>query len=144
MNRLKQLLDKAMAKPEFRPDYPVLGVTHCNGAVQYVCEKMGLPEFRGKVANEIVRLVEGQPERFPVVDPVLGQKLALDGRAVLAGIEEEPHGHVALVYPTTTALQRSNKWGGIEVPWIANVGKKNGVMGANWAFGRPPRYWRLT
>jgi hypothetical protein len=50
--------------------------------------------------------------------------------------------HVAVVYPGRPMMY-SGKWN-IRVPCVANVGKKNEVMGANYAFGLyRPEYFAL-
>lgn len=76
---------------------------------------------------------------FASVSAEVAQKLANDGRLVIAGRMDEPHGHVAVVYPGGE-LVNSSKWHE-QAPTCANVGKINGVMGANWCFALPPKYW---
>ena len=53
------------------------------------------------------------------------------------------HGHVAAVYPSHQAMLYSVKWDK-DVPVVASIGKRNGTMGANYAFKKEPRYFIFT
>lgn len=114
------------------------GSTYCNVAVNFVASNAGLKSFKGLVANEIVNLIKRSAD-FAKVSAEDAQKLANDGRLVIAGRMDEPHGHVACVYPGGE-LVNSRKWHE-DAATLANVGKNNGVMGANWCFSLPPAYW---
>jgi hypothetical protein len=117
---------------------PQDGVTFCNCAVNYISGVAGFHGFKGLVANEIINFIKKSPD-FAKVDVPTAQKLANDGRLVIAGRMDEPHGHVACVYPGGEVVN-SRKWHE-EACTIANIGSTNGVMGANWSFGLPPAYW---
>jgi hypothetical protein len=45
-----------------------------------------------------------------------------------------------VVYPFPGAYT-SGKWRRTDVPCVANVGKDNGVMPLNWAFGAAPQLY---
>lgn len=113
-------------------------VTYCNVAVNFIACNVGLKSFKGLLANEIINFIKRSAD-FAKVSAADAQKLANDGRLVIAGRMDEPHGHVAVVYPGGE-LVNSRKWHE-EACTIANVGKDNGVMGANWAFSLPCSYW---
>jgi uncharacterized protein YciI len=112
--------------------------TWCNVAVNHVSCVAGYTGFKGMIANEIVNTVKKSPD-FAKVSAADAQKLAADGRLVIAGRMDEPHGHVAIIFPGGS-LVNSSKWHE-EAPTVANVGVTNGVMGSNWAFRLPPSYW---
>lgn len=113
------------------------GTTYCNFAVDFICKKMGLDIFDGLVANAIVDLMKRTAD-FAIVHCDSAEALANDGRLVIAGIQEQPHGHVAVCMPGKAFY--SGKW--VEnAPLIANVGKRNGIMGANYGFGDKPEYF---
>lgn len=132
--RLKALCDRAVKK--YTPDGDV---TYCNSAVNFICVELGYKGFRGLVANEMVDVMRKSPD-FALVTPDDAQKLANDGRLVIAGIKEDEHGHVAVCYPGGE-VTRSGKWRE-NAPLIANVGKTNGVFNANWGFGlEAPKYY---
>ena len=114
------------------------GSTFCNLATHHIATAAGFIGFKGMVANEIVNYMKKSPD-FAKVTAEVAQALANDGRLVIAGRIDDPHGHVACVLPGGE-LVNSGKWHE-EVPTLANIGKNNGIMGANWAFGLPPTYF---
>ena len=112
--------------------------TFCNVAVNYISCAAGFSGFKGLLANEIINLMKKSPD-FAKVSAENAQKLANDGRLVIAGRMDEPHGHVACVYPGGEVVN-SSRWHE-PAATLANVGKINGIMGANWSFPMPPSYW---
>lgn len=112
--------------------------TWCNVAVNHVACVAGYIGLKGMIANEIVNAIKKSVD-FAKVSAQDAQKLANDGRLVIAGRMDEPHGHVAVVFPGGE-LVNSSKWHE-EAATVANVGKDNGVMGSNWAFRLPCSYW---
>lgn len=115
-------------------------VTYCNLAVDYVARCLGYNGFIALSANQIVEKMRHSPD-FSIVTPEVAQKLANDGRLVIAGAMDDPHGHVAACFPGT-ALP-SKKWNGELAPIVANIGTidRQKIWGANFAFGKEPRYW---
>ena len=111
--------------------------TYCNAGTSFVAGQMGYPGFIALLANQIVSKMRTSPE-WAEVDAGTAQKLANDGRLSVAGIQDEPHGHVAAIYPGAAVF--SGKWKKL-APMVANCGRKNGLMGANYAFSREPQYW---
>lgn len=139
---LRRSIDEAIAR--FIPKKDASGTvveTYCNFGTNHVLKAFRFVEFSGLIANEIVTRMEKHPY-FAKVEGDAAQKLALDGQVVVAGRKDNPHGHVALVYPKKDPMPGSGKWGK-QVPWIGNVGKKNEVCGANYAFGQEPCYYAL-
>ncbi len=140
---LKTSIDEAMKR--FIPKKDASGAvveTYCNFGTNHVLKAFGFKDFVGLVANEIVNRLETHPY-FGKVDAEAAQRLALDGQVVIAGRKAEGHGHVALVYPKKDPMPISGKWKK-PVPWIGNVGKRNEVFGANFAFGEEPCYYALV
>lgn len=111
--------------------------TYCNCAVQYIAEKMGFTGFDDMLANQMIWRMRNAPD-FAVVSPEAAQQIANDGRLVIAGREDQPHGHVCVCAPGTTLY--SGKWRD-KAPMVFNVGARNGLMGANYAFREMPDYW---
>lgn len=123
------------------------GVTFCNRGVHYIASRLGYLGFASKyenqalLANQIVsKFKNGDPD-WARVQAQAAQDLANSGNLVIAGAHGEEHGHVAAVYPGGVCV-KSGKWNGL-CPTVANVGKENGVKGANWCFSDEPGYWVL-
>jgi predicted transcriptional regulator len=135
--RLVDACCEAYDNPAFQPKD---GVTYCNQAVQYVAEKMNYTRFNSKLANQIVQLME-EAEEWREIPIKEAQINANQGRFVVAGLEENPHGHVVVVRPGL--MGTSGKWG-IQVPKVLNVGKENFIAkGLNWAFREKPKVFVL-
>lgn len=135
MERLKAAGEEAVKR--FQPE---ADATYCNVAVSYIAKQLGYQGFVALLANQIVAKMKSSPD-FAEVKAEAAQKLANDGKLVVAGIQDEPHGHVAVVAPGKAIT--SPKWRGALAPLVYNCGKKNGLMGANYAFGAEPKYWAL-
>lgn len=137
---LRDLCDKVMADPALRPNQPEEGMTHCNAAVYAICFPYGY-DFYNKtrkdlmLANEIFYWLK---ENWQQVDGETANKIANSGNIAIAAQQGKPHGHVSVLYPG--AMVYSSKWQK-ECPVLANVGERNGVMGANWAFKKEPYYF---
>jgi len=126
-----------VSSPRFAPKD---GKTFCNLAVDAICSALGYVKFHGLTANEIVDALCSNGD-WTACDETGAAVSAKMGRLAVAALKGEPHGHVAVVYPGPTVF--SGKWKRY-VPKVANVGAKNGVMGANWAFKDPPGYYLLV
>ncbi len=113
-------------------------VTYCNQAVNYIATNLGYTRFQGKLANQMVKLMETSPDWAPL-SAEDAKKAADDGRLVVAGVKGDKHGHVAVVMPGREMVW-SRKWHK-KAPVVASAGKKNWIIGANWAFKDPPGYW---
>ena len=112
--------------------------TFCNMALDVLCKEVwGFKGFTGMLANQIVDRMKNAPD-FAEVGPDAAQNLANDGRMVIAGFKNDPHGHVSAIYPGTCVY--SGKWR-CNAPMSVNVGKRNGLMGTNYAYQTPPIYW---
>jgi hypothetical protein len=123
-----------------RPFAPRDGETFCNEAVQYVAAKMGYDRFEGKLANEIVDTLNND-KRWAKVDSNEAAERASEGRLVLAGRKDQPHGHVCIVRPGT--LEMSGHWKE-NAPKVMNIGKDCFLSkGANFAFQEKPDYFSL-
>ena len=131
---IKAACERAMKRWPISED----GTTWCNAGVNYVATEVGCTEFRGKVANDIVAHILKSAD-FAKVSPSAAQTLANDGKLVIAGIIDHPHGHVAVVMPGCEVFY-SKKWRN-NCPMVGNVGKNNGLMAASWAFNEEPLYF---
>lgn len=131
--RLKEAGEEAVKR--FTPDGEA---SYANLGFSYVAKKMGHRGFDGMQASQIVVRVRSDPD-WSNVTPEAAQKLANDGKLVLAGFQDEVLGHVAAVMPGNAL--RASKWNGELAPIVANVGVRNGIMGANHAFSSRPQYW---
>jgi len=125
---------------ENKPFAPKDGLTHCNEAVQYVAKKFGYERFAGKMANEIVDIVNND-KNWSKVSPQEAAQCAGEGCLVIAAQKGSPHGHVCVVRPGT--LEGSEKWQQ-KAPKVLNIGKDCFISkGANYAFRERPEYFSL-
>ena len=124
------------------------GTTFCNLAVHEILTRLRLPAFclstpnssTPMLANDIAEKLETGCRELNFEE---AHRLALDGAVVIAALKMPEHGHVAVVYPVSYVAS-SAKWGRSDIPMVANVGKDNAVMPANWAFGARPRFWLVA
>ena len=123
------------------PDGSTTSITWCNAFVSYVASECGYHEFKGLMANQIIDHMVKSGDFAEVFDAEAIKNLADDGRLVIAGRKDNPHGHVAPVCPGYD-LVFSSKWKKL-VPTVANSGETNGTAGENWFFGSEPRHWVL-
>lgn len=135
VTKLKRICDAVVKAPTLQAKD---GFTYCNMAVQLICKHMGYDGFEGLLANQIYEKCDTE---FKKVDPKWAAEFAATGGVAIAAVRGSPHGHVAVVYPGPTTY--SNKWKQ-EVPLVANVGKTNGVIGANWSFREKPSYYLIV
>lgn len=127
---------EAIEKPEFKP---TSNVTFCNLGVSYVAWKMGLLDFQGKTANQIIDHMITHPEHFRQIDLSEAQTEANSGKLVLAGQSELPHGHVCVVRPGNEGY--SGNWVR-PAPKVLNIGKINFISkGLNYSFSQIPLLW---
>jgi len=111
------------------------GLTFCNFAVSLVAEAFGITSLSGKRANDIDAWLQSNATKCTGTEAI---ELAETGALVIASQSSRTgSGHVAVVLPEK---DYSVKWGKT-VPKVANVGKRNGVMGVNWAFATEPEYY---
>lgn len=123
---------------------PAGTVTHCNQAVNRICTGMDYDQFHDKMANEIIahcRKYWIKPLGIAKDQMEVAHKSAQVGDLALLGLEDAPHGHVAICAPGGPMVY-SGKWG-MYVPRVANVGKSNAFMGANYAFDKIPEVFIL-
>ena len=106
--------------------------TFCNVAVWYITTKLGFALFgKGVDADDMVGILEENCNELLAQD---AQEAAKKGLLVVAGKQYPKHGHVAVVAPSPTGdLYHSGSWNRF-VPYVANVGHKNGIMPVSQAF----------
>lgn len=123
---------------------PKAGVTHCNEAVNYVCERMGYKKFRGLLANEIFDQLQTNGDWHDVT-PEASQYHANSGALVVVAWKNPAggHGHVCVVCPGIA--EKSESWGYF-APKVVNIGATNFIgKRASWAFGpdHRPKFFAL-
>ncbi len=124
----------ALCRPEFEPGD---GVTHCNQYVCEVSEYYGFKGFGNLLANQMIDLLTESPQ-WSEVPIERCQDLANSGTLIIAGLKEDPHGHVNVICPGRP--KTSGRWGA--VPSCANIGKDVFIgKGINWAFSDMPKFW---
>jgi len=123
--------------------------TMCNWGVNKICETMGYHGFKNPgnrikpvmLANEMHDFMLKENIKWIRDSPVKAVGHAKKNCIAIASSKGKKHGHVAVVYPGP--LVYSNKWNK-EVPLVANIGKLNGILGANWAFNNEPDFFLLV
>lgn len=109
--------------------------TYCNFALQLIAESaFNYDQFNGLNANAIYAKVS---KEWTKVTAKEAHTLSND-KFVISAQAGNAHGHVAVVVPLT--LHYFDKWAK-DCPTVANVGVKNGLMGANFAFFEEPEYF---
>lgn len=120
--------------------------TFCNFSVDHVLARMGYEKMRdgGKpmMANQMIDFLKRKTEDWEKIGMDKAQVLANAGRVVLAGLVDEPHGHVVVVRPGLEDV--SGNWGGARVPKVSHVGGTSYIgRGVNYAFKSIPDFWVL-
>ena len=136
MKTVKEICDYHIEDPDLiaREDK-----TYCNVFVQRVCLDYGYAGLKDRTANSIYDFCSNS-EDFVKIGMDDAYKYSTDGMLCIAALKSTPHGHVAIVYPDLKVF--SGKWN-MEVPRVASVGTKNGIMGVNYAFKDKPDYFLL-
>lgn len=138
MDAICEAYDRAWIGP--KPFAPKDGVTYCNEAVQYVASIFKYDRFAGKMANEIIDILNND-KKWIKVAPNDAAFRASEGCLVIAARKDQPHGHVCIVRPGTT--EASGHWQE-NAPKVMNIGKDCFISkGANYAFREKPEYFSL-
>ena len=111
------------------------GMTFCNEYVMDVLKALGCPLDRYYSANDMIDLFESKYRKLDVIGALTATR---EGGIVIAGMKHEGHGHVSVLIDHNPEL--SGTWGKY-APFLANVGQKNGVMKASFAFRSEPVYY---
>ncbi len=138
MDAICEAYDRAWIDPKgFAPKD---GATYCNEAVQFVAGVFNYDRFAGKLANEIVDILNND-KRWVKISPNEAASRACEGILVIAARKDTPHGHVCVVRPGTT--ESSGHWQE-NAPKVMNIGKDCFISkGANYAFHEKPDYFSL-
>lgn len=119
---------------------PVVVVTHCNqGLSKMLMGMAGYGKFDGMLADDIYQFVQKPESGWEKCTMADALQHAID-RLSIACQYDVPHGHVTKILPRMTIY--SSKWEA-SVPFCANVGKSNGIVGVNWAFATMPDFFML-
>lgn len=138
--KLEEICAEAMAKylPKDVDNDGDIDITYCNLALNEIALLYcGIKDFKGKLANQIYELLKSDARWMPI-NGESAQLNSIKGHFCIAAQQNNPHGHVATVLPR--GLVYSSKWQKY-VPMVANVGKRNGAMGVNFAFRSEPDYF---
>jgi hypothetical protein len=146
--QLKAVMDSVRLDAALSPVREQSGhlITYCNLNAYRVAQALGLAIFhnydadRPMLASEMVYYMGQSPEKFSkFTNHTIAHDLANRGYLVLAAVAGDPHGHIAPVYPTA-GMETSGKWK-TQVPFLSNVGVRNDIIGANYAFADEPFYY---
>lgn len=149
IEHLKSALDALIKDPSLfqKPD----GTTFCNIAVHRIAALYDIKEFPlnahgdPPMANRMCEIAATSPA-FESASGEGANAAALAGKFVLAAHGYAGHGHVAVVYPSPEMFY-SPSWKK-EVPFVANVGKRNAIIPASEAFpvalGEPGYYIHVS
>ena len=118
--------------------------TFCNIGVQRICRGMDYDKLDGMIANS---MYEYMSKNWIVptgskVDKMQAAYIAAQlGDICVLALKGNPHGHVAIAASVKPMLF-SGKWC-LYSPQVANIGKNNGFIGANYAFAEVPEVFIL-
>ena len=118
--------------------------TFCNIGVQRICRGMDYQKLDGMVANQMYKYMAKNwivPTGTTVDKMHAAYTAAMIGDLCVLALKGNPHGHIAVVAPQKPMLF-SGKWN-LYSPQVANIGKTNGFMGANYAFAEIPEVFIL-
>lgn len=119
--------------------------TFCNWGLRMFAQSVfGYNGFNDLSANAIHAKVRTDASWKKLISAEAADEAASAGRLVIAA-QTNPagSGHVAaVVHIPGTPIGFSGKWSR-KAPHVANVGTKNGIMTANFAFSIEPEYFAL-
>jgi hypothetical protein len=132
VDQIKFACHKILSRQDLLPKGDI---TFCNIGFNLIMYELGyIDDFktagRYMMANEIYDKLTARYEKVEIGYVISN---ITSGNIFVACRKEIVHGHIAIVYPDKT-LSYSGKWINA-VPLVANIGKINGVIGLNWAFG---------
>lgn len=119
----------AMAAPEFKPDQPTPGTTHCNAALRRIASVFGY-DFPDCMANDMIEIMS-KDKRWSHARMDAGSSFALGGGLAVLAKRFDTHGHVATIAPVGMQMSGTLRE---YVACVANIGKTNGVIRASQAF----------
>ena len=145
--KLKDFLLALVKAPELQPQD---GKTFCNiGAYRasklFNCQTLNV----AMLADQMITSMLSSSEWTKTVFGEIAAKFAQIGGLAFAAMDSsqlgEEHGHIATIFPADCELSPSLN---VLVPFVANVGAKNGIMKASEAFpvakGQPTYFlWHL-
>ena len=112
--------------------------TYCNMFINSVMLTQDYYAFQGKTTNGIISIMEFEKFTWKKIDPKDWKQDSI----VIAGLQDEPHGHVNILI--AGEFIESGKWKK-KVPLCANVGKDVfWGKGVNYSFGKlEPTYYQF-
>lgn len=137
-DKLREICDEIIIDKRFLPRD---GKTYCNIALVEICGYFECLDFVGMMANQIVEFLMDGPKKWSLSSGERAARHALKGGLAVAVKKYPGHGHVAAIYPRECEM--SGSWKKL-VPFLANVGRVNGIMKCSEAFpvnGGEPSYF---
>lgn len=136
---LLQLANAVTSNPAFETkDITGDGIkeTFCNWGLRLIAQAyFNTNAFAGLNANSIYAFLKANGQK---VDAKMAHSASQTKFVIAAQANDKGSGHVAVVVPDKLCF--SGKWNK-DCPSVANVGVKNGIMGANFAFATEPDYF---
>ena len=132
--KLKDFLLALVKAPELQPQD---GKTFCNIGARRVADLFGCHDFDNPdmLADEMIAFMLSSSEWSETHFGEIAAKFAQIGGLAFAAMDSsqlgEEHGHIATIFPADCELSPSLN---VLVPFVANVGAKNGIMKASEAF----------
>jgi hypothetical protein len=122
----------AMSNPNYAPNTPTAGTTHCNQGTNNIADATGmnttgiLSDSHGNAlpANTQISNLANPDNGYHAVSSTQAQQLANSGTLVFGTQVHDPHGHIVTVRPE--GLPGDNPRGR-SGPLLANIGVLNGV-----------------
>lgn len=139
--RLREILNSVRIMPDLIPHD---GMTFCNIALDRVLGLCGIPRIINPatgfpaLANDMIDTMRANPGQWTPVSGDVACARAGQGVLVVACQQAKGHGHLAPVLPLPMAFSPS--WGK-QVPYLSNVGRRNGVLRASQCFKTEPEYF---
>lgn len=127
LEEYRALLENLVKDPSLQPKED--GTTYCNFAVSRIAKLWGCNEFipdengDPPLANRMCDIM-ALSDNFQVLTARSAIDAAMKPSLVIAAHRYGEHGHVAIVYPSAPYFSPSLQH---YVPYLANVGKKNGI-----------------
>ena len=132
--RIEEVCTTVLNNPAFQPRD---GWTYCNWGLDLIMKLCyDYAGFQGLRANDICDYLEISPSWEKIdIDDIADT----DAPIIAAQKNSVGSGHIALVLPWRE-WTHSGKFKR-SMPIAANIGKKNGLMGVNWAFATMPNFY---
>jgi len=135
VDKIRLACHRVLGNPNLLPKD---GKTFCNIGFYLIISELGHPIlFRHKTTKEPLTangMIDVLEQKFEKVSIEKCLNDLMRGYIFVAGAKGNPHGHIAIIYPTIYQYW-SNSYNSF-VPFVANIGKENAIMPLSFAFSR--------